>query len=324
MSGTARTPDGDQPFRMFVKHVQAWTRSPEFAHVPPEHREVAASGVPWRTEGLAYRSDLGNRLPAGLRMPRVLGVFDLDELSHGIWLEAVSHPPVPWDDARYERAAYLLGRLAASASVRDRADVGEFGLTIQHYVDGRLAVQVLPAVMGDDVWRHPLVEAAFPDELRERLRVAAARVPENAAELAGFPVLNAHGDASPNNLLADGTPGGFVLIDYGFWTPAPAGFDLGQLVVGDVQIGRRSPALLPDTDASCVSAYTRGLADEGVNLTEHEVRRAHALQLLIFTGLSALPFELLDAPPDDEHLASARDRAAIARFCLDLVEATDP
>ena len=54
------------PVRVFVKHVQAWTRSPEFAFVPEELRELAAAGVPWRTEPLAYRSDLADRLPDGL------------------------------------------------------------------------------------------------------------------------------------------------------------------------------------------------------------------------------------------------------------------
>ena len=81
---------------------------------PASYQEMAAASVPWRTEGLAYASDLGDRLPEGLSMPRSLGVHDLDELSTAIWLEAVDRPAVEWDLERYRRAAYLLGRMAAS------------------------------------------------------------------------------------------------------------------------------------------------------------------------------------------------------------------
>src|SRR4051812_19914506 len=89
VSGTARVAGEQAPYRMFVKHIQSWSRHPFFQLVPPEYREVAASGVPWRTEALAYRSDLGDRLPDGLTMARAVGVFDLDEESNAVWLEEV-------------------------------------------------------------------------------------------------------------------------------------------------------------------------------------------------------------------------------------------
>src|SRR5689334_7611077 len=66
VSGRVRTPSGIRPFRFFVKHVQSWSRSPLFAQVPPEYQEMAEAGVPWSTEPLIYRSDLRDRLPAGL------------------------------------------------------------------------------------------------------------------------------------------------------------------------------------------------------------------------------------------------------------------
>src|SRR5690242_19268365 len=55
--------DGEEtPFSFFVKHVHSWARSPLFEHVPPEMAELAEAMVPWRTEPLVYRSDLGDRL----------------------------------------------------------------------------------------------------------------------------------------------------------------------------------------------------------------------------------------------------------------------
>jgi hypothetical protein len=142
--GTATTDEEPWSFELFVKVVQSWSRSPLFAMVPEHLRDAAAASVPWRTEPLAYRSDLGDRLPDGLRMPRVLGVHDLDHLSAAVWLEKVPAHPVVWDVERFTRAAYLMGRFAASPRVVERADVGQDPFTIQTYLEGRLAGQVLP------------------------------------------------------------------------------------------------------------------------------------------------------------------------------------
>ncbi len=322
VSGTARTPSGTTPYRMFVKQVQSWSRSPLFAEVPADYREMAAASVPWRTEGLAYASDLGDRLPEGLSMPRSLGVHDLDELSMAIWLEAVDRPVVTWDLERYRRAAHLLGRMAASPTVAPLADVGAFEWSVRSYVFGRLDMQVLPVLRDDGVWQHPAIAEAFGDDLRDRLRAAALRVDGWLEELDRMPVLTTHGDYSPNNLLPGPTPDGFTLIDFGFWMPNPIGYDLGQLLVGEVQLGRCSPATLPETEAAILPAYVAGLADEGMVVDEATVRRSHALLLMIFTGFSALPFEQIGSTSPEAFRAIAADRAELARFCLDLVEST--
>jgi hypothetical protein len=46
--------------------------------------------------------------------------------------------------------------------------------------------------------------------------------------------------------------------------------------------------------------------------------------MLMMSGLSSLPVELLDQPPSTALEAQVADRAAIARFCLDRVKATSP
>jgi hypothetical protein len=312
------------PFRIFVKQVQSWSRSPLFAEVPPEIAEMAAASVPWRTEPLVYRSDLADRLPAGLRMPRALGVFDLDELSAAVWLEAVEPVDWTWDVDRHRRAAHLLGRLAGSPRVAPRAGVGELEWTVHDYIDGRLTHQVLPMLEDDGIWSHPLVAEAFSPELRRRMLASARSVRDWVGELAGAPVLPGHGDACPNNLLGTADPETFVLIDYGFWMPLPLGFDLAQLLLGDIQIGRRPADGLAELDDAIVAAYCDGLAAEGLAVDPATVRRMHALQMLLFTGLSCLPWEHLAAPPSAALTALAHDRATIAAYCLDLVEATSP
>ena len=321
--GTARDLDGDFAFSFFVKQVQSWSRSPLFQLVPPEFRELAAAGMPWRAEGLVYRSGLGAALPAGLRTAPVYAVHDLDAESVALWLGEVDTCDSPWDLARYARAARLLGRLAASPALAPFADVGQEPSTVTMYGEGRLRVQVLPVLRDDGVWGHPLVAGAFDAGLRARLLAAADRADALVAELAAVPHLTGHGDACPNNLLVVPASEDFVLIDFGLWGSRPVGFDLGQLLVGDVQVGRRGTEDLGERDEACLTAYLTGLHDEGYEVPESVLRRAHALQLLVFTGLSSLPFELLGERPTPELVEVALSRAAIARHCLDLLDATE-
>ena len=326
VSGTAHTPDGTLPFRFFVKHVQCWSRSPLFAAVPPEFKELAAASVPWRTEPLVYRSDLVDRLPDGLTMPGVVAVRDLDELSASVWLEAVTTRDAPWTVDEFAHAAHLLGRLAASERVRPLASVGEGDRrrTARDYVDGRLTVQVVPMLRDDRLWAHPVLRATFGEELRTRLLAQVEAVDAYVTELESVPLGTAHGDACPNNLLRTTDSSDVVLIDFGFWSSQPLGFDLGQLLLGDVQIGRRPASSRAQVEAVIVPAYVRGLHEEGATVSEATIRRAHALHMLIFNALSSMPFELLDREPTPEVLARAGERAVIARFLLDLVAATEP
>jgi hypothetical protein len=311
-------------YSLFVKQVQSWTRSPLFELIPPHLQQQAAEAAPWRTELLVYRSDLAARLPSGLSMPAVYGVYDLDELSGSVWLGEVPVVPRPWTLERLAHAAWLLGRLAASPRVRELAAIGEQERrrTVVDYYEGRFVNQVLPALHDDGVWRHPLVAGSFDAQLRRRMVAAADSLLPLVEELAALADGTAHGDACPNNLLSVATSDGFVLIDYAFWSTQPVGFDLSQLLLGEVQLGRCPAAALPAAESACLAAYGAGLRAEGCELSEEQVRRAHAIQMLEYSGLSAIPFELLDGEPTDETMRVSRERAAAAAFCLDLLDAT--
>lgn len=320
--GTAQTADGPRRFAFFVKAVQPWSRSPFFQFVPEEHREVAAASYPWRTEPAVYRSDLAGALPPGLRMPCAGAVAEVDGPLAVMWLDAVETADATWDEVRYARAAHLLGRLAARPGTRALATVGDFHLDAALYVGSRVSMQVVP-ILRSPVWDHPAL-AAFAD-VREPLLARIPELPAIAAEIDALPRLATHGDACPNNLLADpADPDGFVLIDFGLWNEVAVGHDLTQLLVGDVQIGRRSASALGGLgplSELLLTSYADGLAAEGVTVDLAVLRRAHALQLFLFAGLSSLPFEMLDGPA--EPLARVvEDRAEVARFSLDLLMKT--
>jgi len=195
-------------------------------------------------------------------------------------------------------------------------------ITVHTYLEGRLAAQVLPALRDEGLWHHPLVAGAFDDELHGRLLDAADHAAAYTDELARMTHVASHGDACPNNLLAREGSDDFVLIDYGFFGPGPIGFDLSQLLVGDVQVGRQSGDDLAAVEAAILAGYMAGLRAEECWIPDDVVRRAHALQLMLFTGLSTLPLEHLDQEPTPELHHVAAQRASIARFSLDLLAAT--
>ena len=320
--GTARHAGGVSAYAFFVKVVQSWTRSPQFQRVPEPLREIAAAGLPWRNEPAVYRSDLADRLPAGLAMPRAHAVVDLDDLSASLWLEAVDHDARRWAPATFARAAHLLGRLAASADVRPLRALGTRDV-VRRYGHGRLEHQVLPALRSEGLWDHPLVAPAFDSALRDRLLAAADALPGYLDELDGAQLGTAHGDACPRNLLVrPEDPDGFVLIDFGFWCEAPLAFDLTQLLVGEVQTGERSAAELAELVARCLPAYHQGLHDEGHTVSLDALRRTHALLMLLFWGLSAVPLEVLHGAPLPGPAGTVGERARAATFVLDLMEET--
>ena len=321
--GTARHADGQSPYCFFVKVVQSWTRTPQFAMVPEHLRELAAAaGPPWRGEPLVYRSDLRQRLPVGLSLPHVHRVTDLDDESACLWLQSVDADPAPWQPATFARAAYLLGRLAASPAVEPVTRLGQHDI-VRGYARGRVQGQILPALRSEQLWEHPVVAGAFPPPLRDRLLAAADTLPALLDELDRAPLGTAHGDACTRNLLVprDGRHD-FVLIDVAFWCRAPLGFDLSQLLLGEVQLGERPAAQLPELEELCLDAYLRGLRDEGCDVPLETLRRVHALLMLVFAGLSAVPVEVLYGMPAPGGADVVRQRAHAAAFVLDLVDAT--
>ena len=71
-----------------------------------------------------------------------------------------------------------------------------------------------------------------------------------------------------------------------------------------------------------MTAYVAGLRDEGCEVPEAQVRRGHALCLLLMTGLSTAPFDLFEGPINAETQPDRGRPRALARYALDLLEAT--
>ena len=121
-------------------------------------------------------------------------------------MQAIDVVDVEWDVERFAQAAYLLGRLAASPAVAPLGAIGDVGNVPRGYHGGRLATQVVPALLSEDLWEHPLLAAAFDEPLRADLQAAANAMPAYLDELDGMPVGTIHGDACRRNLLTCPAP----------------------------------------------------------------------------------------------------------------------
>jgi hypothetical protein len=325
VTGTARTGTGQvRAFSFFVKVIQAYQRSPLRFAIPAHLRTQTATLIPWHTEADLYRSDLLDRLPDGLTIARAAAVRDLDADSAALWLEQVPARRVIWDAGRHARAAYLLGRLAASRTVAPLATAVHGARTPRAYAGAWLAHIALPALTGNDVWSHPLIRDAFDARLRRRLLAAADALPALLDELDDAPAATAHGDACTANLLVADDRDPLVMVDLGFCGQAPLGTDLGQLILGEVQTGQRRPADLPALEAACLPAYVAGIHAEGGTAGLARVRRTHAALMTVFSALPSVPIEHLDDIPAPRLRRLFRGRAAIARFALDLLDDTRP
>lgn len=134
-----------------------------------------------------------------------------------------------------------------------------------------------------------------------------------------LPQTYAHGDASPQNLLRPADdPDGLVAIDWGFGSLLAVGFDLGQLLVGLAHAGEVDLSELPRIDAAIFPAYLDGLRAESCDVDPSLVRAGYIGSLVTRSALSALPVELLGAPPSEEHQALFLDRLRLTRALVDM------
>lgn len=297
VEGDARFADGERPFRLVVKVAQSVTRSPIMAFIPEQFHAMTLQTLPWEVEPEVYRSHLGEVLPDGLRMPAVHAVRDLDDESAAMWIEAIE-PTFAWTASHTAPVARLLGRFAASPAVHAIADaVGHRSGPLQArvYFHGRLEGQYLAAYRDGGVFEHPIVAQHYGAGLRERLMELVAVAPGLIDEIEALPLLAAHGDACPNNLLP--VDDGFAAIDWAFFGRGRLGFDLTQLVMSEIELGRTTADDLPDRQTAALDAYRDGLAEEGLEIGADALRRAHGIQAAVGIGIAAVPLERLGDDP---------------------------
>ena len=328
VTGQAAGPVTHTYFVKLLRHPRRW---PGLAYLPDQAtRDEFLDYFPWRFELDMYECGIGDVLPAGMRTPRLHHVTRPDEDHLGLWWEFVPGRPSLWELADYRRAAFLLGRLAARR--RDGANVNRrlppmcrhpFGSALRFFTERRVLRGALPALRAGQIWDHPLASAALrrsgDTALPADMVALGGRLPGLLDRLDRLPQTYAHGDASPQNLLLpDNEPGTVVVIDWGFGSLLPIGFDLGQLLVGLAHAGNCDPAALSDIDAAIFPAYLEGLAAEDYPAVAAQVRLGYLGALAARSALTALPLELLSRAPDEDAEAEFLHRLRLTRAMIGL------
>jgi hypothetical protein len=316
LTGAAIDDIGTRQFHAVLKVIHTPLRWAGIDAVPVEMRGFVVAHVPWRTEADVYRSDLAKYLPAGLRLPDIYLIEDLDQDSAAIWMEDVQPESAgDWDNDCYTRVAYLLGCLAGApeAPMGAERDIADFVVGPGEHV-------FIPMLRSGILHSHPAFDHAIDHHLEQDMLLFLDHIPLLLTEAAALPRTRAHGDACPQNMLRAG--GGTVAIDWGSFGTTTVGFDLGQLLAGRANDGLLDGPTLAMLAPACLSAYLDGLQDVGRPISPALVRRGFAISMAFQSGLSALFPRELDEPVTSNLRALIRARACMARFIVDELAAT--
>ena len=324
-------------FVKLVRDVRLW---PGLRFFPDEaSRADFAAYYPWHFELDIHLAGIDSVMPAGMRTPVLYYAKSVDTDHMALWWEFITERSGPWQLADYRRAARLLGQLAARR--RDGAEINKAlpditrtahsgGSALRYYTSRRVQQGFLPALQAEQVWSHPVIRAALDrvadPALPSELLSLGAQLPLILDMLDALPRTYAHGDASPQNLLLPANePDTVVVIDWGFGTLLPVGFDLGQLLVGLANAGQSDPLELAAIDAAIFPAYLDGLAAEDYKVEATAVRAGYVGGLAARSALCALPLEQLgDSDPDGKIEALMTTRLRLTRVLVDMAREVCP
>lgn len=310
-----------RPWTLFCKvlhHVRHW---PQLALMPPQFAAQFVAEFPWRSELDAWRPEFRDRLPPGLRLPRLHRVVDLGDDRLAVWMEHIDDTPDAWDLDRFARAARLLGRFGARSASTEVVTACALppGFALRMYAERSVPFRELAPLADDRLWAHPwLVEHA---DLRRRIRRLGYQIPGLLDRLDTLPQSMPHGDASPQNLLVSASdPDTFVMIDISFQSPHALGFDLGQLLVGLVHADLMPAGELGAVAEVILPAYACGVTEEGVTVSPASLELGFLGSLLLRSGFDSMRYDLLGSedPPAADTFAN---RLALTHFVVERAEA---
>ena len=175
VTGHARTRGEVRPWSLILKiaHSPAGRSWPDGRVAPPGWGMNPAHSQYWKREALAYRSGLLDNLPGGLVAPRCFGVDERGDDVIWLWLEEMRESARrPWPLARYGLAARHLGRFNGAYRAGRPLPTAPWlnrGFLCAWTADPA-RVTLTETIVSAETWAHPLVRAAFPIPVADRLR----------------------------------------------------------------------------------------------------------------------------------------------------------
>lgn len=222
----------------------------------------------WKREALAYRSDLLDSLPGGIRAPRCYGVIEKSPGVIWIWLEEVRNGYRPgWALEQYERAAICLGRFNGAYLAGHR--VPEYSWLVQNSSPRGLldyTSWIRDVIADSDTWTHPLVAALFPAGIAERLLRLWDGRSTLLDRLERVEQTFCHLDAWRMNMVTtkqDIKAGGITMLDWAVPGSGAIGTDAGDLFGESFGLEELDGVEPGELDLAIFESYVDGLRAAG-------------------------------------------------------------
>lgn len=113
------------------------------------------------------------------------------------------------------------------------------------------------------------------------------------------------------------------MIDWGFCTAVPVGFDLGQLLVELAHAGELDPSELAGIADAMFPAYLEGLADDGYAADPADVRYGYTGSLTVRSALCSIPTELIEQPLTEVNRDLMANRLRLTRVLVDMAQSLE-
>ncbi len=254
----------------------------------------------WKREALAYQSGILGDLGPNLRAPRCFEVVEQPDGSVWLWLEDMAESgQATWSVSRYGLAARHFGQWqgrslsASSLPAASWLRTGWLHSWAAHFEF------LKDYILHSDFWEHPLVRAAFPIPVTDRLLALWAERKTWMDILDRMPLTVCHFDTWRPNLLATIDPDGqdhTVALDWQCMGLGPAG-EVGNLLLTALMTLEVSASEAKALDSAIWEGYLQGLRHAGWAGNPRHVRFCYtaypALRWgLVFPMLMILPYVL--------------------------------
>ena len=279
-----------------------WSLILKIAHLAPESPQGWGTDLLhfgyWKREALAYQSGFLNDLAPNLSAPQCFEVAEQSDGSVWLWLEEIKESgPTKWPVSRYGLTArhfgqwqgtYLAGRPLPDAPW---LRTGWLRSWVAHFEF------LEPYLPRPDFWDHPLVRAAFPVPVAQRLLDFWAERGMWLDLLDQMPQTLCHFDTWRPNLLADIGQDGqeqTVALDWQGMGLGPAG-EIGNLLLTSLMTLDMKAGEAKALDTAIWENYLQGLQEAGWEGDTRQARFCYtaypALRwCLVFPMLMILPY----------------------------------
>lgn len=237
----------------------------------------------WRREPLLFASGLLEDLPPGLTAPRFYGWSERPGNISWLWLEDVADGRSTWSPARYERAAFHVGRFNGVYLTGKELPAYPWLSRRSARQMIQWAQRLLPSVEDrvPDARNHPVIRFMWE---ADPVLDALERLPQTFCHLdAGYYNLMSRPDAAGGEET--------IAIDWALAGIAPVGADLSQLVVNAQSTNGFG---LLENEFALVENYIAGLRDAGWNGDPDLVRFGYMANLVCRLSSFFLVFVWLD------------------------------